>query len=85
MAEDKQKKIRRRFTGVVVSNKMDKTALVRVDRTVIHSKYHKRYVRSLKYKVHDAENELQEGDKVMFEECRPMAKGKRWRLIKKLS
>ncbi|MBU0569782.1 mitochondrial small ribosomal subunit protein uS17m [Patescibacteria group bacterium] len=62
---------------------MEKTALVRVDRTVVHPKYHKRYVRSRKYKVDDPKNELVEGDLIIFEECRPLAKGKNWRLVKK--
>ena len=84
MAEEKTKKIRRRFKGEVLSNKMDKTAVVRVDRTVVHPKYQKRYIRSMKYKIHDAQNELEDGDKVLFEECRPLAKGKCWRLVKKL-
>jgi len=78
-------KKRRSFTGAVVGTKMDKTALVRVDRTVVHSKYHKRYIRSRKYKVDDPKNELVEGDIIIFEECRPMAKGKRWRFVKKTS
>lgn len=88
MSEQEKKTIakkRRRFTGTVVGTKMDKTALVRVDRTVVHSKYHKRYVRSRKYKVDDPKNELVEGDIIIFEECRPMAKGKRWRFLKKTS
>ncbi len=84
MSEEKKTQ-RRRLTGEVVGNKMEKTALVRVDRTVEHSKYHKRYVRSAKYKVHDEKNELVEGDKIIFEECRPMSKDKCWRFVKKVS
>ena len=85
MSEESKTKTRRRFTGEVVANKMDKTALVRIDRTLVHSKYHKRYVRSTKYKVHDEKNELVVGDMIIFEECRPMAKGKCWRLVKKVA
>jgi small subunit ribosomal protein S17 len=80
---EKQQKTNRRLTGTVVSTKMDKTALVRVDRTVIHPKYQKRYVRSAKYKVHDPKNELVENDQIIFEECRPLSKGKCWRFVKK--
>ena len=85
MSEDKKTIQRRRLTGEVVRTKMDKTALVRIDRTVEHPKYHKRYVRSTKCMVHDEKNELVEGDKIIFEECRPMSKGKCWRLVKKVS
>ena len=81
---EKQQKIHRRLTGIVVSTKMDKTALVRVDRTVIHPKYQKRYVRSAKYKVNDPKNELVKNDLIIFEECRPLSKGKCWRLVNKV-
>ncbi len=80
MAEAKIK-TRRRLKGTVVSDKMDKTVVVRVDRTVIHSKYHKRLTRSTRFKAHDPENKAKEGDLVTIEEMRPMGKGKRWRVI----
>ncbi|PLX27524.1 30S ribosomal protein S17 [Candidatus Parcubacteria bacterium] len=81
--EHKQKEvIRKKFHGVVVSDKMDKTVVVRVDRVVVHPKYKKRYTVSKKYKCHDEKNEFKEGDKVTFTECRPMSKNKRWRVIK---
>jgi len=85
MLEDKKTTTRRRLKGEVLSSKMDKTAMVKVERTVKHPKYHKRYVQSTKYMVHDAKNELKQGDKIVLEECRPLAKGKCWRLVKKLS
>lgn len=76
------KKITKRtFTGLVVSNKMDKTIVVKVERTKIHSKYHKRYKVHRKYKVHDEKNKFKIGDKVKFIECRPLSKCKRWRVI----
>ncbi len=81
MSEEKKKNTHRRLTGEVVGTKMDKTALVQVERTVIHPKYLKRYVRSNKFKVHDEKNELKVGDKIVFEECRPLSKDKRWRLV----
>ena len=73
--------IKRSFTGVVVSDKMDKTIVVRVDRTKIHPKYKKRYTLSRRYKVHDEKNKFQIGDKVNFIECRPLSKDKRWRVV----
>ncbi len=77
--------IARTFQGVVVSDKMEKTVVVRVDRTVLHEKYQKRYIRSRRYKVHDEKKEARVGDVVEFEECRPMSRDKRWRLVKKLT
>lgn len=75
------KKIVRRFSGVVVSDKMDKTIVVKVDKVKKHSKYHKSFIVSKKYKVHDAKNQCAEGDKVTFVECRPLSKDKRWRVL----
>lgn len=73
--------IRRKFNGVVVSDKMDKTIVVRVDRTKTHPKYQKSFAVSKKYKVHDEKNQFKEGDKVIFTECRPISKDKRWRVL----
>ncbi len=71
----------RRLTGVVVSTKMDKTAVVRIERTVLHSKYLKRYTVSKKYKAHDENNSAKVGDKVLIEETSPISKDKRWRIV----
>lgn len=79
--ETKQKKIRK-FKGVVTSDKMDKTIVVRVDRVAVHPKYGKRYKVSKKYKVHDEKNQGKIDQFVEFQECRPLSKGKNWRLIK---
>jgi small subunit ribosomal protein S17 len=79
---DKPVVIRRRFTGIVVSDKSDKTILVQVDSVKKHPKYQKRYTVSHKYKVHDEKNEYKVGDKVLFVECRPLSRDKRWRVIK---
>jgi len=76
-----KKIIKRRFNGVVVSDKMNKTIVVRVDRVRVHPKYKKRYVVSKKYKVHDEKNKFKEGDGVVFVECRPLSKDKRWRVL----
>ncbi|MFA5643926.1 MAG: 30S ribosomal protein S17 [Patescibacteria group bacterium] len=73
--------IRKKFSGVVVSDKNDKTIVVKVERVKINKKYKKRYVVSKKYKVHDPKNSYKTGDKVVFVECRPISKDKKWRVI----
>ncbi|MCB9547414.1 MAG: 30S ribosomal protein S17 [Myxococcales bacterium] len=66
--------------GLVVSDKMDKTVTVQIDKLVMHPVY-KKYVRQrVKYKVHDERNEARTGDTVLIEECRPMSRHKRWRM-----
>lgn len=75
--------IQRTLTGEVVSTKMDKTLVVRVDRTVVHPKYGKRYVQSKKYHVHDAHHAHKVGDVVAFQASRPYSKTKRWRVVAK--
>jgi small subunit ribosomal protein S17 len=71
----------RKFKGVVVSDKMDKTITVRVDRVRTQKKYGKRYTVSNRYKVHDEKNQYKQNDIVEFVECRPMSKDKRWRVL----
>lgn len=73
--------LKKKFSGVVVSNKMNKTIVVRVDRVKIDPKYGKRYSASKKYKVHDETNKYKENDKVAFVECRPLSKDKKWRVL----
>lgn len=67
--------------GVVVSNKMQKTVVVRVDRTVRHPRYDKIITRSKKYYAHDEESCAKEGDVVTIMETRPLSKLKRWRVV----
>jgi len=74
--------IRRRLTGRVVSDKMDKTVTVLVERRVPHALYNKFVGRSKKYHAHDEKNEYHTGDLVLIEECRPVAKTKAWRVVK---
>ena len=76
--EQNRRKIRR---GVVVSNKMQKTVVVKVDRTTRHPRYEKVVTRSKKYYAHDESNSLQVGDKVTIMETRPLSKLKRWRVV----
>lgn len=64
--------------GIVVSDKMDKTVVVKIDRLKMHAKYKKKYRVSKKYKAHDAENEFKIGDKVEIVEVKPMSKEKKW-------
>jgi len=81
-ATDKKIELKqRKFTGVVVSNKMAKTVVVKIESVKIHPKYQKRYTMSRTYKVHDEKNQSKVGDKVSFIECRPLSKDKRWRLL----
>jgi len=64
--------------GTVVSDKMDKTVVVLVERIKEHPKYRKRYKISKKYKAHDPENKYHNGDKIIIQECRPISKDKKW-------
>ncbi len=80
---EKPATIIKKFNGVVVSDKNDKTIVVKVETVKVHPKYKKRYVVSRRYKVHDEQNEFKVGDKVVFIECRPLSRDKRWRVIKK--
>jgi len=75
---------RRRLTGRVVSDKMDKTVTVRVDRMVPHPLYGKFVRRSTKYHAHDEANECHTGDTVLIEECRPYSKTKAWTVARLL-
>jgi small subunit ribosomal protein S17 len=70
--------------GVVVSNKMTKTVVVKVERRVANSKYGKIVMRAEKYKAHDETQQCQIGDKVRMVETRPMSKDKRWRVAEVL-
>ena len=72
---------RRTLSGVVTSDKMDKTITVRVERRFKHPKYQKYIRRHTKYHAHDAENAAGVGDTVEIMEVRPMSKLKRWRLL----
>jgi small subunit ribosomal protein S17 len=74
--------MRRRLTGRVVSDKMDKTVTVVVERRVPHPLYNKFVGHSKKYHAHDEKNEYHPGDVVLIEECRPVAKTKAWRVVK---
>lgn len=70
-----------KWSGVVVSNKMDKTIVVAVDTLKTHPKYLKQYRSTKRYKVHVEENKYALGDKVVFEECRPISRDKRHKIV----
>lgn len=82
MAEQESNKITRALTGRVVSDKMDKTVTVLVERRVKHPLYGKVIRLSKKYHAHDEANEYREGDTVVIEECRPLSKTKAWKVTK---
>jgi small subunit ribosomal protein S17 len=80
MSETTAQGHRKSRTGVVVSDKMQKTIVVQIERLVKHPVYKKYVRRRVKYKVHDEYNDARIGDTVVIEECRPLSKDKRWRL-----
>ena len=75
---------RKNVVGTVVGTKMDKTAVVQIERLTVHPQYRKRIRKTSKFKVHDADNRAQVGDKVEIAECRPISRTKAWRLVRVL-
>ena len=69
------------MTGKVVSNKMNKTVVIKVERRFAHPVFKKVVKTTKKYKVHDEKNECSEGDIILIQETRPLSKEKRWRLL----
>jgi len=85
MSKDKKtKKIKRQLKGVIVSDKMTKTAVVKVDRLKFHPYYKKYYRVSKKFKAENPNNQYKEGQRVIIEASRPLSKEKRW-IIKGLA
>ena len=76
-----ERNLRKVMIGTVLSNKMDKTVVVAVQRNVSHSKYGKTVKTTYKLRAHDEENVCQIGDKVKVMETRPLSKDKRWRVV----
>ena len=81
MSEVTNRNLRKTRVGKVVSNKMDKTIVVAIEDNVMHPLYGKVVKRTVKFKVHDENNECSIGDKVSIMETRPLSKDKRWRLV----
>jgi len=73
-----------RLEGIIVSDKMTKTAVVKVEELKRHPVYRKVYRFWKKYKADNPGNKYREGDQVVIEECRPLSKEKAWRIIKKI-
>ena len=76
-----ERNLRKTRTGLVVSDKMDKTIVVTIEDNVRHPLYKKIIKRTVKLKAHDENNECRRGDRVMVMETRPLSKDKRWRLV----
>ena len=76
-----EKKVKRTLTGRVVSDKMDKTASVAIERLIKHPVYGKYIRRTTKVLAHDAANECKAGDRVAISECRPVSKNKSWSVV----
>ena len=76
---------RKKRVGIVVSDKMDKTVVVEVTRTMMNPTYKKVVRRKKRYKAHDEENQYKVGDKVSIMETRPLSKDKRWRIVNSVS
>ncbi len=83
--ENTTKQVRRTLTGTVVSDKMDKTVTVLVERTVTHPTFGKVIRRSKKYHAHAESNDYHNGDVVVIEECRPISKTKTWKVSRLVS
>lgn len=74
----------RKLKGKIVSDKMQKTRVVAVMRLKLHPKYQKYYKVTQRFKAHDEKNEYKTGEEVVIEECRPLSKEKRWRIISRI-
>ena len=73
--------LRKNKVGKVISNKMDKTIVVAVERLIKHPVYGKYYKKTSKFMAHDEKNDAREGDRVQIMETRPLSRRKRWRLV----
>ncbi len=83
MADTETKSGRRLLTGIVVSDKMDKTVVVQVERRVLHPRYRKYVTRRKKYQAHDEENTCKVDDHVVIQESRPISRHKRWIVVER--
>jgi small subunit ribosomal protein S17 len=75
---------KQQLVGIVVSDKMMKTVVVKVDMRKRHPKYHKSYTVSKKFKAHDEQNEFHTGDKVIIESIKPMSREKKFKVLSKM-
>jgi small subunit ribosomal protein S17 len=84
MSDENSAGRRREVRGKVVSNKMDKTVVVAVERTVKHKKYRKYVTQMRTYQAHDEQNSCNVDDMVIIQECRPLSRHKRWMVIERI-
>ncbi len=77
--------MKQQLTGRIVSDKMAKTVVVSVERLKSHPKYKKRFKTNKKYKAHDENKQCKTGDTIVIEECRPISKDKKWKVVKVVS
>ena len=82
MSEENKRNERKSRVGIVVSDKMDKTIVVKIEELEQHKLYKKSVKKTVKFKAHDENNEAHVGDKVSLMETRPLSKEKHWRLVK---
>ena len=75
---------KKQLKGIIVSDKMQKTVVVDVEQIKEHKKYKRRYKFNKKYKAHDEKEKYKVGDRVIIQECRPISKHKRWKVMKKI-
>lgn len=80
----KSRGLTKKRSGLVVSDRMQKTVVVSIERTVLHPRYKKVLKRRTKVKAHDESNQCHVGDRVLIVECRPLSRDKRWRVSKVL-
>ncbi len=73
-----------KIQGIIISDKMNKTVVVEVERIKKHPRYKKRYKVHKKYKAHDEKEEFKVGDKVIIEATRPISKDKKWKVVSKI-
>ena len=83
--QEKKRGLRKTLEGVVISNRMEKSVVVRVDRQVRHPLYQKTIRKSSKFMAHDEENKCRVGDRVTIRETRPISKNKCWRVVSIIS
>jgi len=76
-----EKSVKRELSGIITSDKMEKSVVVTVERLEKHPVFKKYTRRRMTFKAHDEKNECRMGDKVLIRECRPLSKGKSWRVV----
>lgn len=76
-----KKRLKKTLEGIVISNRMDKSVVVRVERQVRHELYQKIIRKSAKFMAHDEDNKCRVGDRVRIQETRPLSKNKHWRVV----